>query len=122
MVSNSTTASSLASGFVHSVSRWPDRIALEVGPEKYTYRDLAARASTLSSILRENEASGSFVAVLGYRSVGAFSSVLGVLLSGKGYVPLNPTFPASRSQKMLEASGCRVVVVSEECKIGRAHV
>ena len=49
-----------------------------------------------------------------YRSLTAYSGVLGILASGKGYVPLNPKFPVERSRKMLALSGCRVLIVGKE--------
>ena len=52
-------------------------------------------------------------AVFAYRSPAAFIGVLGSLLAGNGYVPLNRTFPIERTQVMLERSGCRSIVVDE---------
>jgi non-ribosomal peptide synthetase component F len=50
-------------------------------------------------------------AVFAYRSVTAFVGVLGALLCGHGYVPLNRTFPPERTRTMLQRSGCRTLVL-----------
>jgi amino acid adenylation domain-containing protein len=55
------------------------------------------------------------VALLAHRSVGAYGGILGILGSGRGYVPLNPKFPLERTLLMLQASGCATVVVGQEC-------
>ena len=48
------------------------------------------------------------------RSVDAFAGILGILLRGHGYVPLNPRFPALRNRDMLERARCRVLLVDPE--------
>ena len=40
--------------------------------------------------------------------------MLGALLAGTGYVPLNRKFPPQRTRLMLERSGCRAVIVDRE--------
>src|SRR4029077_17411337 len=50
-------------------------------------------------------------AVFGHRSPTAFAGVLGALLAGNGYVPLNRTFPMERTKAMFERSGCRSIIV-----------
>jgi hypothetical protein len=42
---------------------------------------------------------------------GAYAGVLGALLAGHGYVPLNRTFPVERTRIMLKRSMCRSIVV-----------
>lgn len=53
--------------------------------------------------------------MLADRSLAAYGGVLGVLGSGRGYVPLNHKFPVERTLVMLQASGCRTLVVGQEC-------
>jgi amino acid adenylation domain-containing protein len=50
-------------------------------------------------------------AVFAHRSPTAFAGVLGALLAGHGYVPLNRTFPVARTRLMFERSQCRSIVV-----------
>jgi amino acid adenylation domain-containing protein len=47
--------------------------------------------------------------------VAAYGGILGILGSGRGYCPLNPKFPIDRTLVMLKASGCRTLVVGQEC-------
>lgn len=101
------TDRSLVSGFLRSVERCPDRPALEIEGEAWSYRQLCDRAASIASGL-----SGSpLTAVLAYRTVTAFAGVLAALLAGGGFVPLSPRFPVRRTREMLARSGCRHVVV-----------
>jgi amino acid adenylation domain-containing protein len=92
---------------------FPDRPALEVDGREHTYAELAGEAASLAATLAAHRAPDGppLTAVFAYRSATAFAGVLGALLSGHGYVPLNRTFPPERSRAMLERSGCRAVVV-----------
>lgn len=104
----------LASGFLRSAERFPERPALEVGGEVITYEDLLHRATAIASaLIAHDRQTGppALTAVFASRSASAFAGVLGVLLSGHGYVPLNPRFPSLRNREMLERAGCTAVVV-----------
>jgi amino acid adenylation domain-containing protein len=107
----------LSSGFVGSADRFGERLALEVGGEKVTYQDLRSRAAALAATLQQQAGVRDIplTAVFGSRSVTAFSGILGALLRGHGYVPLNPTFPIERTREMLVRSGCREIIVDRGC-------
>src|SRR5262245_30062790 len=92
-----------------------DRPALEIGPEALTYGALMKRAASLASTIQINApaSDSQTTAVLADRSVTAFAGILGSLLSGRAYVPLNPHFPAARTRCMLQQSGSRCLVVDE---------
>src|SRR4029077_4754200 len=87
-----------------------------VDGETLTYADLRRKAGQLASLLLRTEAPNSpLVAILAYRSVTAYAGILGILAAGKGYVPLNPKFPAERTRKMMILSGCNQVIIGNEC-------
>lgn len=106
----------LISGFLRSLRAHHNRPALELGEALITYEQLWDYAGRIAACLRERLApSETVVALLANRSVGAYGGVLGILASGRGYVPLNPKFPLERTLLMLNASGCRTLVVAQEC-------
>lgn len=107
---------SLISGFFRSLLADPARPALELGEELLSYEQLWNYAGRVTACLKDTlDPSEKVVAVLADRSVGAYGGILGVLGSGRGYVPLNPKFPMERTLVMLRASGCKTVVVGREC-------
>jgi amino acid adenylation domain-containing protein len=102
----------LLSGFLASAERFADRPALELEGVPISYAELRRRASTIAASL----AAGAppqprLTAVFASRSVTAYAGVLGALLRGHGYVPLNPRYPAGRNREILERAGCAAVVV-----------
>lgn len=93
----------LVSEFVRWATQEPERIALEVGDASYSYGELARRALGVAEALHaQGEASTPLVGVLAWRSVSAYSAILGALLASRGYVPLNPSFPVARNRSILE--------------------
>jgi amino acid adenylation domain-containing protein len=107
---------SLISGFFRSLLTNPSRPAIEIGGRTLSYEQLWSFAGRITACLKDIlDPSEKVVAVLANRSVGAYGGILGVLGSGRGYVPLNPKFPPERTLVMLRASGCQTLVVGGEC-------
>jgi amino acid adenylation domain-containing protein len=106
----------LHDGFRRSASTHPERPALEVAGQVLTYTELHARAAAIAATLRAMTPPGGppLTAVFAYRSATAFAGVLGALMAGDGYVPLNRTFPEDRTRGMLTRAGCRAVVVDSQ--------
>jgi amino acid adenylation domain-containing protein len=111
----------LIAGFLRSVRDFGQRPALEVDQDVLTYAELAARASRLATAIRRFEVESRPVAgVYAYRSATAYAGILGILMAGKGYVPLHPHFPAVRTRDMLALSDAETVIVGSEALAGLA--
>jgi amino acid adenylation domain-containing protein len=107
----------LASGFLRSAEVHPGRPALQVAGQTLSYgslRDAAARIA--AAIYLHRPSAPPLSAVFGSRSVSAYAGVLGTLLAGNGYVPLNPAFPADRTTLMLARSECGSLIVDGEAE------
>ena len=86
-----------------------------VDGEGLSYLALQGLAGKLSSaILQHEHDTFPLVALLAHRSKTAYASILGILGAGKGYVPLNPKFPIERTRRMLDLSGCGMLIVGTE--------
>lgn len=110
-----TSRLALIEGFVRSATRFPDRPALEVAGAVLTYRDVAGRAGALARLIDEAGDDRPLAGVFGYRSATAYVGMIAALLSGRGYVPLNPHYPTDRNQYVVAKSGIATIVVGEEC-------
>ncbi|MEV0198134.1 condensation domain-containing protein [Nonomuraea sp. NPDC050691] len=89
----------------------PDDVAVECAGERVTYRDLAERARRVAGDLRARGAGpGSVVALRVPRSAGLPGVLLGVMLSGAAYLPIDPGLPGERVAYMLEDSGARLTL------------
>jgi len=107
---------SLISGFLQSLHKAPTRPALEIGDDILTYEQLWNYAGKITARLNQTLApEEGVVAILASRSIAAYGGILGILGTGRGYCPLNPKFPIDRTLVMLKASGCRTLIVGQEC-------
>ncbi|MEN3613622.1 amino acid adenylation domain-containing protein [Plantactinospora sp. ZYX-F-223] len=80
----------------------PDAPAVTFEGTTFSYRELAARANRVAHRLREHGAGpGRLVAVCAHRSPDLVVALLGVLVSGAAYLPLDPDHPAERLGFML---------------------
>ena len=78
-----------------------------------TYRELDQRAKRLAATLQSEVVNDGIplTAVFAYRSETAYAAILGTLMAGHGYVPLNRTFPVNRTRLMLRKSMVRSIIV-----------
>lgn len=105
----------LVSGFISSVDRCPDRLALEVGNDFLTYGALWDQAASLAATLQRCSPDfPALTAVYAYRTPVAYAGILAALLRGHGYVPLNPRFPIERTRLLLQRTGALSLIVDEE--------
>jgi amino acid adenylation domain-containing protein len=107
-----TSKRPLWAGFIKSCEQYPQRPAIDVGRE-VSYSELAQRAKRIAATIQAGiiDDAVPLTAVFAYRSETAYAGVLGALLAGHGYVPLNRTFPVDRTRLMLQRSRCRSIVV-----------
>ncbi|GAB3981721.1 amino acid adenylation domain-containing protein [Plantactinospora veratri] len=99
---NDTAADFPADATLHelvqaSVAATPEAPAVTFEGTTLSYRELAERANQVAHRLREHGAGpGRLVAVCAHRSPELVVALLGVLVSGAAYLPLDPDHPAER--------------------------
>ena len=108
----------LSKYLLYTVERFPERPALRIGDHDYSYEELYVLASKLAVTINalDPDPSHKLGCVFGYRSSTAYIGIQAVLLSGKGYVPLNPNFPPVRNLSMVNLSGVRTMIVDKRCE------
>jgi len=98
----------------------PDRIAIKTRHHTWTYRDLDARATALAQAL--TDACGpdaSIVALLFEHDAPMVAAMLGALMAGKCYVPLDPSHPDERLEDIVSDAQPAAIVASR-AQSGRA--
>lgn len=106
-------SNSLAGQVWQSVKQFPDRPALELGDRQYAYLELYRAAASITRAILDLDDPNPFVAVMADKSFTCYAGILGVLMAGKAYLPLNPRFPASRNLFMLEKARIRVFLAGD---------
>ncbi|WP_207268115.1 non-ribosomal peptide synthetase [Pseudomonas sp. FW305-28] len=101
--------------FEEQVRHYPDRIAVNLGLERLSYRQLNEQANRLAHRLR---AAGvqpqELVAIALDRSVQMIVATLAVLKAGGAYVPIDPSSPQERIAYVLRDSGARKAIARQD--------
>jgi amino acid adenylation domain-containing protein len=95
----------------------PEAVAVTCDGQTLTYAELMAQAAAVAGRLRAaGTRPGSLVAVCAEPSVAAVAAMLGVMLAGAGYLPVDPDYPAARTSYVLQDSGVSLVLAPRELK------
>ncbi|HEX6373985.1 MAG TPA: amino acid adenylation domain-containing protein [Longimicrobium sp.] len=95
-------------------ARTPDAVAVALGADALTYRELDGRANRLARWLRRHGvAPEARVGLCLERGPELVTAMLGVLRAGAAYVPLDPAYPAERLALVAADSGIAVLLASE---------
>ncbi|HYX23895.1 MAG TPA: AMP-binding protein, partial [Thermoanaerobaculia bacterium] len=109
-----SAAGSPSEALAEQAAGHPEDLALAVGEERWTWRDLDQRVGRLARRLR---AAGvgpeSLVGICLERSPALVTAPLAVLRAGGAYLPLDPSSPPARLRNILADSGASVLLTRE---------
>ncbi|HEV7498973.1 MAG TPA: condensation domain-containing protein, partial [Vicinamibacteria bacterium] len=108
--------------FEAQAARTPDAIAIEQGSSRWTYADLDRRANRLAGRLRGlGLGPDAIVGLWLPRSSDWLAAWLGILKAGAACLPLDPSHPVDRAERVLATAGATAVVTSTELE-GRLSI
>jgi amino acid adenylation domain-containing protein len=113
---NQTDAETPADVSVHGMfeaqaARTPEGMALRMGEQNLTYRELASRTDRIARCLRSRGVGpDTLVALCLERSLDVPVGVLGILKAGGAYVPLDPAHPKVRLAHILRETRPRLLL------------
>lgn len=97
--------------FEQRVRNHPDALAGVCGEQRWTYRELNARANRLArALVARGLRREGVVAVVTERNLDWMAAVIAVFKAGGVYLPVEPSFPASRIGAMLSRAECKLVL------------
>jgi len=103
----------LQSRFEEMVSLYPEREAVSFNDESLSYSAFNDRVKRLASEIRSHIGDeGGQVAIYLEHGISQPLTIMAVLMAGKTYVALDPTFPAERNMLMLENSGSKLIITN----------
>ena len=101
----------LLESFATQVNRTPDVVAVVFGQDRYTYRQLDARANQLAHHLQTLGVGPDIVVGLSVeRSLDMIVGLIGILKAGGAYLPLDPDYPPRRLAFMITDANAPVLV------------
>lgn len=93
----------------------PDRIAVEFHHTKLTYEALHKKTNQLAHYFKnQGVESGDFIGVALSRNIDLITTILAILQCGAAYLPLDPEYPKSRLEFMLNDSSCKFLITNNK--------
>ncbi|MCU4840764.1 amino acid adenylation domain-containing protein [Bacillus cereus] len=115
---NDTTAvypeKSIVDMFYNTVTQFPNRIALSSREDTLTYEELNKKSNQIAHMLIKNGVQlGDYVGIFMKRSIDTVVSMVAILKAGAAYVPIDPDYPESRIQYIIQDSQAKVILMKE---------
>jgi amino acid adenylation domain-containing protein/FkbH-like protein len=99
--------------FEMQAAKTPEAIALVLGDQELSYRELDRRSNQLAHYLRQCDVGPDVIVGLCVaRSFEMIVGLLAILKAGGAYLPLDPAYPADRLKHMVMDTGTRLLVTS----------
>ncbi|MFC7443126.1 amino acid adenylation domain-containing protein [Laceyella putida] len=104
--------------FEEQVERSPEQLAVVYKDVALTYREVNARANQLARVLRaQGVTSDQIVGLMMKRSHECIIAMLAVMKAGGAYLPIDPEYPESRINYLLEDSQAKWLLVTRETEV-----
>ena len=101
--------------FEEQVKKTPNQLAVAFEDEEITYKELNEKANRLAHKLRWlGVKPDNYVAIMSKRCIEMVVGILGIIKSGGAYVPIDPTYPLTRINYMLEDCDPKALLVGQE--------
>ena len=111
------TAGSFLEMWEQSVQRYPAHVAVSTSCRRFTYAAINEGARQVAALLYTlPEANRQMVALLLPRSEKMIIGILGSMMAGCTYIPLDPEYPAQRIAQVLQDAGCSLLMLADETK------
>ncbi len=96
------------------VAKTPDKVAVVACDKTLTYKALNEEANRIAcSLIEKGIGRGDIVAFMLPRRSCLIATMIGILKSGAAYMPIDPDYPQDRIEYMLEDSGAKFCVTTE---------
>jgi len=116
---------SLVQLFEEQVSKAPDKIAVKYNSKTFTYDEVNKQSNQIANYLRQNYSiqKDALVAIEIPRSEWQLITIIGVLKSGAGYVPIDTDHPKSRKEYIVSDANvlCMICHSSNMSEVVQYH-
>lgn len=99
--------------FLESVKLYPDRPALEISGQTYSYSHLNTIVDQKIKSIQKANVQGKAIIVLNEHTIDAYASLLAINFSGNTILPVETSWPKQRIENILEQAEPAAIILSE---------
>jgi D-alanine--poly(phosphoribitol) ligase subunit 1 len=83
----------------------------------YSYAELGKKINGITRVLQKIPSNAGLIGIYTEDNLETYASILAIWLTGKGFVPISPSFPDERCRQIVEQSGIQWIIMSgrKEC-------
>lgn len=96
---------------IHQANENPNRIAIIEGDKQVSYQELLNLSKAVLATIQHHHFLGDWVPISVHEGWKSYASIIGVWLSGKGYLPIDVSFPEEAIQERLTQIGEQRILV-----------
>jgi len=100
----------MLTGFLKSARLFPNNTAIIVNGKSFSYSWLQNKALAISQELLKRNSQHELIGLYTDNTENTYAGLLGILLAGKGFVPLNHKFPSDRLKKIIEDAEIKTII------------
>lgn len=101
----------MLSGFLRSTNLFPNNTAIIINGKSFTYRWLLNKAISIAEKLSQRDKGNSaLVGLYTDNNENTYASLIAILLSNKGFIPLNHKFPNERLKKIIDDACIKTIL------------
>ena len=104
------TTSCLPQSVVGIAMQHPENVAIRIETSALTYHELLSAASQVANTLKDQDANKEAIGIVGQRHMASYVGVLGALLAGCYYVPINPKLSEDKLVSIIGDSEIRFLI------------
>lgn len=108
--------------FTEKALEFPDKVAIADEKFSLSYAEANMISSRIADYLLHHHNDKKVVAVLLNRSAYMICTLMGIMKAGKAYIPLDPEFPVSRLQYILQDSKAQLLISEENISLNLTDI
>ncbi|WP_317898631.1 AMP-binding protein [Aurantibacillus circumpalustris] len=103
----------MLTGFFKSALKFPNHTAIIINGKKFTYQWILNKAISIAQeLIVKDKSETNLIGLYTDNNENTYASLIAILLSNKGFVPLNHKFPNDRLKKMINDAGIKTILHS----------
>lgn len=99
-----------------TAKKYPNKSAVSLLNNKISFNELMHLAKKTGAVIAENGFKNKAIGVIAERDISTIVFFFSIAYSGNFYVPIDPDMPAEKKKSIIEDSGMRIILGSEESR------
>jgi D-alanine--poly(phosphoribitol) ligase subunit 1 len=98
----------------NSIINRQNELSFFINDKSYTYKEFGKIVSDVNQLLIRKKIENQLIGVITHDSLETYSSLIGILFSGNGYIPIDPNYPHDRVDSIIKQAGINIIITDND--------